>query len=511
MDWTELYRPKDLGEVLGNPKAVKELREWAISWETGRPTYKAVVLMGPPGIGKTSTALALAREFNWGVVEMNASDQRNADAIRKIAVRGALSETFSDTGEFLSSKDGRKKLIVLDEADNIFGREDQGGIPAMADLIRQTRQPVILIVNDFYELGRRSSVIKTETKQIRFSKLQPATVRNLLKRIAGDQGVEVDEKVLVTISERSNGDLRAAIRDLQAVATGMEHVREEDIKGLGDRLSKGSMYDLMADIFQGTSGAKARKTMNDADEDIDYVMKWVDENIPLVYKEPEELFRAYLHLSRAANYLAWVNRRQYYGFWSYAGEIMTYGVCSAKSSVRRGYVQYNFPRLLLRLSRSKDSRGTKASVTLKIGIETHTSIKQAADDVLPYFKEIFKRDQQFRSNMAAKLALDQEEVAFLLEQKVDSAAVKHVMQELSLARGPQEDGSETVRGRLDAPKGKKGRKGAKDNDLESSEVQTEQKVDRKEVLKDKANKEERTPVEPKTEEPKGRQKTLFQF
>ncbi|MCG7841178.1 MAG: AAA family ATPase, partial [Methanomassiliicoccales archaeon] len=84
-DWTELYRPKGLVEVVGNPKLIKDLQLWALSWEEGRPSHRAVVLMGPPGVGKTSAALALANDFNWGVVEMNASDQRNADAIKKVA------------------------------------------------------------------------------------------------------------------------------------------------------------------------------------------------------------------------------------------------------------------------------------------------------------------------------------------------------------------------------------------------------------------------------------------
>ncbi len=183
-DWTELYRPDTLDEVYGNPKAVEDLRKWAIGWEKGTPKKKAVVLIGPPGVGKTSAAIALSNEFDWGLVEMNASDQRNANAINNIALRGALTDTFTNDGEFLSSRDGFKKVIVLDEADNIFGREDRGGIPAISKLIQKTKQPIILIVNDFYELKRRSSVITSQTLQIKFSRIKATTIIKVLRERA---------------------------------------------------------------------------------------------------------------------------------------------------------------------------------------------------------------------------------------------------------------------------------------------------------------------------------------
>ena len=65
MDWTEKYRPKDLKGVIGNPSAVNALRGWAESWEKGIPEKRAVVLMGTPGVGKTTSAEALAREMGW--------------------------------------------------------------------------------------------------------------------------------------------------------------------------------------------------------------------------------------------------------------------------------------------------------------------------------------------------------------------------------------------------------------------------------------------------------------
>ena len=150
-DWTEKYRPQTLDGVVGNPQAVNDLRTWAVQWNRGTPKYKAVVLMGPPGIGKTTSAEALARDMGWGIVEMNASDQRTGAEIERIAIKGSMFNTFGDDGMYMDSGRGMRKLIVLDEADSLFGNADRGAMPVINKLIKTSMQPVILIVNDFYE------------------------------------------------------------------------------------------------------------------------------------------------------------------------------------------------------------------------------------------------------------------------------------------------------------------------------------------------------------------------
>ncbi|MDD1757928.1 MAG: AAA family ATPase, partial [Methanotrichaceae archaeon] len=135
--WSEKYRPTSLDAVLGNNKAISELREWGIAWERDEPIIKGVILYGPAGIGKTSSALALALEFNWDYIEMNASDIRTASMIQRIAGPASRSSTFS----------GRRRLIILDEADNLHGTADRGGASAMLHLVKETDQPLILIAN----------------------------------------------------------------------------------------------------------------------------------------------------------------------------------------------------------------------------------------------------------------------------------------------------------------------------------------------------------------------------
>src|SRR4030042_1023837 len=170
-EWTEKYRPKSLSEIIGNDNAVRLIRRWADSWARGTPRLKALVLRGEPGIGKTSASLALARDMGWDFIEMNASDHRNAASIQKVAGAGAVTQTFTPDGDFLSSVHGKRKLVIIDEADNLFGNQDRGGAKAIVDTIRDSGQPIILIVNDYRELTRKASAIKTLSERVEFRRL----------------------------------------------------------------------------------------------------------------------------------------------------------------------------------------------------------------------------------------------------------------------------------------------------------------------------------------------------
>ncbi|MCZ7396955.1 MAG: AAA family ATPase, partial [Candidatus Methanoperedens sp.] len=98
LDWTEKYRPQMLSQVVGHNKAVEELKRWAEAWVHGIPKERAVVLYGRAGIGKTTTAHALARDMGWEAIELNASDQRTADIIEKVAGSASQMSTLDGSG-----------------------------------------------------------------------------------------------------------------------------------------------------------------------------------------------------------------------------------------------------------------------------------------------------------------------------------------------------------------------------------------------------------------------------
>ena len=426
-DWTEKYRPKSLSDVVGNPKAVSELRAWAESWDKGIPKYRAVVLIGTPGIGKTTAAEALANDMGWGILEMNASDQRTEADIRNVALRGAMSNTFTDTGDFLSVKEGERKLVVLDEADNLSGSADRRGINAITELIKTTRQPVILIVNDFYGLSKKSSAVKTNTLQLSFLRPSAATMVKVLKKICASEGVTVSDEALKHIAENANGDMRAAVRDLESVAIGKKELLYSDTEQLSGRNVRSSMYDLMFTILRKSDAMGSRSMIRDVDEDPATVLLWLDENMPYEYLDRGDLVRGYEKLSRADIFLGRVNRRQYFGMWSYANDTMTSGVCVARHTDVRGRDRFRFPGYLMKMSRSKSVRSLKSSICQKLADHIHTSTGRVSSDVLLPLKLMLENDSEMRVSLVRELELEAEELAFLMNRKIDSKEIKEAM------------------------------------------------------------------------------------
>jgi replication factor C large subunit len=429
IDWAEKYRPKKLADVVGNPEATNKLKRWAESWERGIPKQRAVILIGDAGIGKTSSALALSGEFGWGVVEMNASDLRNADAIKRIATSGAMHETFTDSGEFISSQHGGRKLIILDEADNIFGKEDYGGVQAISATIKETFQPIILIVNDYYALTRRAPAIKTLCLTIRFQRIHRTTVIRLLRSICQRENITASNEVLTAIAEHSGGDLRSAINDLQSLSLGKSKITEKDVTVLGYRDSRTTIFKAMAEVFKATSFSRALESTYDLNEDPGHVILWIDENLPLEYKRPEDLASAYQPLSRASIFLGRVGRKKNFKFWSYANDLMTAGVALSKTSTYPGYTKYQFPTWLAKMSRSKGLRSTQKSLYGKLSSAYHTSPYIIHTSVFPYFKYLFENEKRFSLHTIHNLGLEAEEIAFILGDKGDSETVKGLLEE----------------------------------------------------------------------------------
>src|SRR3972149_6501355 len=319
LDWTEKYRPQMLSQVVGHNKPVEELKRWAEAWMHGIPKERAVVLYGRAGIGKTTTAHALARDMGWEAIELNASDQRTADIIEKVA--GSPSRMGTLDGSSV------KRLVILDEADNIHGTADRGGEKAIVELIKTTSHPIILIANELYDM---SAGLGNSCKPIQFSSVLTRSMIPTLKKIAESEGISCGLGVLEKIAENANGDLRSAINDLQAIAQGRSKIELTDIV-TGERDTKENIFKALIKIFKGSNIKEAHEVSFHLDENPEDLIMWVDENLPLEYTKPEDLEEGYRYLGRASLFLGRVKRRQNYNMWRYAGVMMTSGIVVARS------------------------------------------------------------------------------------------------------------------------------------------------------------------------------------
>jgi len=437
LDWTEKYRPKTLGDVVGNPGAIEALRRWASAWADGKPKKRAVVLSGDPGTGKTSAALAMANDYRWELLELNASDKRNEEAIRRVATLGAITQTFTRSGEFLRVDQGRRKLIVLDEADNLFGTQDRGGAKAIVETVRLAEQPVVLIVNDYYELTRKSPALKTLCELVKFQRPHARRIQQVLERISKEEQLSLEPTVLEALADRAKGDLRAAINDLQALAEGRMTFEPEAAVTLGNRDVTETVYSALDGLLQVSDIAGARRLLMDTDEPPDFLLLWLDENLPAMLPSRPALASGYAALARAGQFLSRTQRLQYYRLWAYATDLMGGGILLAREETAlRSRPQYRFPLYLVRRSRARTSRSAYLSVSTKLGGHIHLSAKESREAMLDPFQAIFKADAEFRLQMVPTLSLAPSEAAYLLGVEEDAEEVQELF---AAAEAPAEE------------------------------------------------------------------------
>lgn len=453
-EWTEKYRPTSLSEVVGNEAAVRAIRRWADSWAHGAPRTKAIVLRGEPGIGKTSAALALAHDMGWDFIEMNASDHRNAASIRKVAGMGSMSQTFSPDGEFLSSSKGRRKLVIIDEADNLFGREDFGGAKAIAETIRDTGQPIMLLVNDYYELSRKVPAVKSLAESVTFRPLERSNVVMVLQSIAAKENVSVPEKVFERIAENANGDLRAAVNDLQMMVEGRKTLHLDDADVLGKRNQLKELDEALRGMFGARTLKEARDATLDVDETPDDLEKWIEDGIVLEMRDPEDMAAAFDALSRADIYLARTRKLQHYGLWSYAKDLMTGGVAlSRRGGLRPQVYEYRFPSYFIMLSRAKGPRAARDSVASKLAPHFHMSKRTFNRSTLPLLAALLRNDEELLVRLIRERGLDEDDVSFILGLESDSPRVARAMERAKGEEGPAEEGT----GKRPRPSARSGR------------------------------------------------------
>ena len=409
MLWVDKYRPKTFKEVVGNNKQKKVIEDWLQSWQDGNP-QKPLLLIGPAGTGKTTIAHIIANEFSE-YIELNASDKRSQDVL--MSTIGESATTKSLFGE-------NRKLIIMDEVDGIHGTNDRGGTSALNKIIKNSKQPIVMMANDFY--SNKLTTIKKNAQVIKMDKIRAPTINKFLRDVVlKNEGIEVDPDVLMKLSKRSSGDLRSAINTLQALVENGGELTEETLDTTGQKDNTATVIDTVTRVLKSTNAINVKRSLRENNEDPTLVMEYIAENIPREYEDNKEIKDAYEMISKADLFFGRARSSRNYGYWRYASDFMGPGVALSKKQTYKKFTRVTGPMAFTLMGRTRGQRALRDRIATKMEEKMHVSL-QVAYTIFPYFEIMFE-DDVTAWQISDFLELEEDEIKRFRKKKIPKKVI----------------------------------------------------------------------------------------
>ncbi len=401
--WVEKYRPKKIEDIIGNDEAKESFVEWI---KNKRHTKKAVLLFGPPGVGKTALVNAAAREFGFTIIEMNASDARNEKAVNAVAKPAT---SYKALDNFTGGTKTSGNMLFLDEVDGIAGNEDRGGVSAIIEIIQKSLVPVIMAAND-PDIDKLRP-LKKECMLIRFHQVRIPLIIALLQKICLLEHVKAEFEALERIAQNSRGDVRSAINDLQNLSERTHNLTLQDTVLLSSRNKDISMDETLRQYFSAKSIAEVSSLLSYSSVDYDDLLLSISDNLPKRYSDPTELAKAYNFVSEADVFRGRIGTENWHLLKYFFNDLAQAAAVNPKS-----YKPFEFispPIRIITLFWTKGKRTTLDGICGKIGAQCHVSHELAKRDFVPFIKLMLQQNK--KSGLIEWFKFTPEEVDFLLK------------------------------------------------------------------------------------------------
>lgn len=381
----EKYRIRKYVDIIRQDAAIEEIKKFLKEF----PKKKALILYGPAGTGKTSLALAAAKENDLEVLELNSSDLRNRTKLEAVLKPAAEQTSLFKKG----------KILLIDEVDGVTGT-DIGGIPELIRLLEITKFPMIMTCNDVWQ--SKLSQLRQKCKVVEMKSLQSSTILEILKRVAEKEKIKKDPEFFKKISIKSQGDIRAALNDLQSYAHAIDITVDVEEK----RDVEDNIFNILHKIF------KERQPFLDIFDStklsLDETLLWLEENIPKEYKN-EALAKAYYALGNADIFRGRIYRNQSWRFLVYQNIFQSAGISFAKTApLQQSFTRYEPPKRILKIWLNNQKMEKKKTIAKKYAKLAHCSTKRAMRD-FPIIKGIIKNNPL----AIQQLKLNEDEISFL--------------------------------------------------------------------------------------------------
>jgi replication factor C large subunit len=385
--WCEKYRAFCFADIKGQDLAIDKAKIFLRSF----PKKRALVLHGPPGVGKTSLAYAIAAENDSEILELNASDIRNKEKMREI-----INPASRQLSLFK-----RSKIILVDEVDGISSSE-RGGLSELLALMEKSAFPIIITANDIW--NKKFSLLRQKSEVLQLKNVEYKVILQIMTNICEKENCVVAKDVLTAISIKARGDIRAAINDLQILSKMDDNSLAKEV---GERNKEQTIFNALQLVFKTSQiDDKILRVYDEVNMPIDEIFLWVEENIPLEY-EGEELAKAFDALSKADVFRGRIYRQQHWRFLIYENFLLGPAIAAVKKYNRTGWTNYRKPSRILKIWLQNQRNVKKKSICQKYAKQCHTSVKEAMKDFL-LLKIIFKNEK-----IRKELDLSEEEIAYL--------------------------------------------------------------------------------------------------
>jgi len=393
---SEKYRPNKFFEIRGQNLAIDKIKAFFNSFNMGLAKKKAILLYGPPGTGKTTLAHVLAKEAEYELFELNASDLRNRAKLDEILKPSTLQKSLFSKG----------KIILVDEADGITSTE-YGGLAELIALIEKTKFPMIITANDIWQ--QKFSLLRQKCELVAMKEVQYDIILEILKEILEKEMKNVELDLLKSIAAKSRGDLRAALNDLQSIIN--NDIGEFNEKDIGEREKNLDIFNAMKNIFKCKTTKETIEAYENVQMETDQISLWLEKNIPLEY-HGEDLVRAFEALSRADIFKGRIYRQQHWRFMEYQNFFLTAGISAARKNKTNvdSFTKYQQPNRILKIWMNNQNNAKKKTIAEKYAEYTHTSRKRA-------MKDFFLISLILGKEAAKKLDLSEQEKDFLDERR----------------------------------------------------------------------------------------------
>ncbi|KAG0699774.1 replication factor RFC1 C terminal domain-containing protein [Suillus ampliporus] len=297
--WTTRYAPQSLKEICGNKGNVEKLQQWLHDWsgslkcgfkkpgKNGMNVYRAVMITGPPGIGKTTSAHLCAKLEGFTPIELNASDARSKKLVESgmnisnLSLDGWIGGNEATNAAGVTITD--KTCLIMDEVDGMSAG-DRGGVGALNALIKKTKIPIICIAND--RGAQKLKPLVSNTFGMTFRRPEAQAVRSRIMTIAYKEKMKVPANVIDQLITGSQSDIRQVLNMLSTwrlSSSSMDFDEAKNLAKINEKYTILTPFDVTYKILGPYAfGPNARETLGDKMElyfhDHSFVPLFIQEN-----------------------------------------------------------------------------------------------------------------------------------------------------------------------------------------------------------------------------------------